>query len=354
MNMSEIVKHPGRKMLLATLAIAVLAGCVPSASEVSKPIITLTSSQNAANLNSAHDLEMAAGTFKGTLSEPVFGAMTREDIFWRLGNVSTYSAWQKNQSLIAELTNQYGQKITFGTDEEGEVKLTIDAQNSERVQYPQFDGGHSIFEFDEKYVGIDQRFQGQGVKNYLIIYGNSDVLSGFKNESFKQAAELFLKEYFISTSSPNRVLHLVIAKNNAQIDFVDVLNSGHNPKPNSLVDNLGQSVYSGVANGQNFALRADVVLSLETIHDNSLKYGIPLDKTLTHVLANEIIDLEIRRVTGNIDGSKGKQPEAPGTIESYAAVYDSDLASTILGGKSYLPFVNFLTSEMRNVATIKK
>jgi hypothetical protein len=348
--MSEFRTRLPYAIALSLMAGIVLAGCAKSSYKAPESIRTLTPAQNAANLEFAHELETASGLFTGDLSNPVFDGMKREDIFWRLGNVAVYPAWKKNQSSIAEVTNQYGQQIIFGTDLNGEVKLTIDAKNSERVQYPQFDGGHSVFEFDEKYEGTDKRFQGQGVKNYLIIYGNSDVLSGFKNESFKQTAELFLKEYFISTSSPNRVLHLVGARSDSRFDFVDALNSGHNPKPNSLVDNLGQSAYSGVASGQNFALRADVVLSLETIHNNSFKYGIPLDKTLIQVLANEITDLEIRRVTGNLDGSKGKQPEAPGTLESFAAAYDPELAVKIFGGKSYLPLVDFLAKEMQNVA----
>lgn len=362
--MRELFKKPEITVAaLLVMAGMILSGCgstpapinqEPSPAAVSSqatevPLATETlTATSRENLNFAHELEIITGSFTGDLSNPDFSTITREEIFGRLGNVSNYPTWMRNEK-IAEFTNQKGQKITFSTDENGEVKLKIDAQNPERVEYPRYDGKNVILEFDEKQDGKD-------VRNYLVVYGTDDVLSRFESDDAKLKAKNFLKEYFVSTFPTLRVLHLVMVKNDSIINFADIGNTGVSLQPN-MVDNLAQAIYvTGVDKNtrQKQVGRADVFLSLEKTHNSSLEYGIPLTDTLTQVFVNEITDLEIKRVTANYDGSKGKQPEAPGTIISFAAAYDPELASKILGGKSYLPFVDFLVTEMQANSTPAK
>lgn len=317
------------------------ASVSPQATEIPLATETLTATSRE-NLNFAHELEIITGSFTGDLSNPDFSTITREEIFGRLGNVSNYPTWRRKEG-IAKLINQKGQTITFSTDENGEVKFAIDAQNPERVEYPKYDGKNVILEFEEKQDGKD-------VRNYLVVYGTDDILSKFESDEAKLKAKNFLKEYFVSTSPTLRVLHLVMVKNDSIINFADIGNTGVSLRPD-MVKNLAQATYvTGVDKDtrQKQVGRADVFLSLEKTHNSSLEYGIPLTDTLTQVFVNEITDLEIKRVTENFDGSKGKQPEAPGTIISFAAAYDPELASKILGGKSYLPFVEFLVREMQD------
>lgn len=303
----------------------ILAGCGPTAPSPSCEASAVTQT----NSTFAESMEKITGSISGT---------TREEMWQRLGNLSKSFAGNVDRPNLGQFINDKCENVMFGTQQNGEIKLILSTLHAERVTYPEYDNKPLVLQFD--YVRPNTT-----AKNYLVVYGNEKITSQFNTEQAKQTAQKFLEQYFSDTKPENRVLHLVFASEDSKINFVNVLGNGAPVTPDAK--QMGQSKYmvGKLPSGQTVVPEVDIMLSFQPINNNSLKWGISLDKVITHVLSNEKVDVETQRV---MNGQR--IPETEGSIVSMAAMFDSKLASTILGGEAYKPFVSFLQTQMKNSA----
>lgn len=297
-------------------------------------VTTEKEKEDQANLNFAIELERVVGT-------PHEIPITRPEIYDRLGNLSNYDEWNKDRPKIAQFGNDKGEKVWFGVQADGEIKLTAPHDYGQPFKYPEYDGTKPLV------ITFDSSFNDLLAKNYLIVYGNQAEITAFNNDEFKNIAKNFLEQYFANTSVPNRALHLVMVKPNNGFPFVNAGSLGNRtPRPDTA--QMGQNHYeSGTQSGQLVVGRADVMISCQPTQNSANRFGISMDKALKQVLANEIIDLGVKAASGNYDAIVAKKvPETPGTVLSFAVPYDPEMAKIILGEDAYQNFVDYLVNQM--------